>query len=77
MSDRYLYNLGRVFAVVLVIAQAVITQCITNFVDDLSMTRAQVAVLSLVVTGISTAMLFLPQVQREAGNKRGDSSDDA
>jgi hypothetical protein len=76
MTDAQLRNALKAFAVLLVVTQAVITQAITNFVVDLNLTRAQVAVLSLVITGIGVVQLYLPQINKSAGNVRGDSRDD-
>lgn len=76
MTDKQLWNLGKVVGGVLVIIQLVITQAITNFVTDLALTRPQVAVLSLLVTAIGAALLYLPQPNKAAGNERGNSDDD-
>lgn len=76
MTDAQLFTILKVLAVVLFITQTLITQAITNFTVDLGFTRVQVAVLSLLANGMGLALIYLPQINRSAGNTRGDSTDD-
>ena len=74
MTDRQFYNICRVFAVVLTVASAMIAAAVN--LPDLGLSKQGIALLSLCQAGITATMLVLPQVQKPAGNIRGNSADD-
>jgi hypothetical protein len=74
MTTETLYNASKLFAAVLAIGSAVIATA--SNLPDLGLSRQTVAVLTLVQTGITTALLFLPAVQHPAGTVRGAGVDD-
>lgn len=74
MNDVQVFNLLKVFAVVLTVASSMIAVAVN--LPDLGLSKQFVAVLAVVQAGITATVAFLPQLQKSAGNVRGDSSDD-
>lgn len=74
MSDRSLWNLLRVFAGLLTVASAMIA--VASNLPDLGLTKQSVAILTVVQAGITATLAFLPQLQKAAGDIRGNSRDD-
>ena len=73
MTDAGLFNAMRFGAALL----TVLSMCIATAVNlpDLGLSKQSIALLSVVQAGITGALLFLPAVQKHAGNLRGDSRD--
>jgi len=73
MSDLQLYNAMKALAGVLMIASACIA--VASNLPDLGLSKQSVAILTVVQAGIAATLSLLPQLQRPALNKRGDSTD--
>ena len=73
MSDAALYNLARMFAVLIGVASSMLTFAASA--PDLGWSKQQVAYAMMANQGLTYVLLFLPQLQKAAGNKRGDSTD--
>ena len=74
MSDHSVFNVLKVLSGVLTVASVMIATA-TNL-PDLGLSRQTIAVLAIVQAGITATVAFLPQLQKSAGNVRGDSTDD-
>jgi uncharacterized membrane protein len=73
MTDQALYNAGRALAVILMIAASMIAAAANA--PDTGLTKQAVSWLAVVQAGIAVALGVLPQIQRPALNRRGDSTD--
>jgi hypothetical protein len=69
MTERTIYQLLRVFAVLLAVASAGIATAAN--LPDLGLSKQGVAVLSIVQACITTLMVFLPQANHPPGDVRG------
>lgn len=73
LTERGMYNAARCLAVALMIGSAVIGAAIN--MADLELSRHSIAVLSLLLVGITAAVGFLPRVQ--GGTPPGRRASDA
>jgi hypothetical protein len=74
MTDTQMFNGLKVFALILGMVSTMLTFAATS--PDLGWTKAQTAYAMMFNQGIAYVLLFLPQLQKAAGNIRGDSRDD-
>jgi hypothetical protein len=63
VSEQGRYNIGRVAAAILFVCQLVVTAVISQYAQDLELTRRTIALLGLMNIAIGGALLFLPRVQ--------------
>jgi hypothetical protein len=73
MSDARFFNALKAFALVLGMVSTMLTFAATS--PDLGWSKAQTAYAMMFNQGIAYVLLFLPSLQKAAGNRRGDSSD--
>jgi hypothetical protein len=75
MTDRQLYRFFQGVAIVLFIVQSMLTAALGPLAEDLGLTRFGIAVMALFNVGIGAALIYLPAVNKQPMNRRGDSTD--
>lgn len=74
MSDAALFNAARALAILIGLASTMLTFAANA--PDLGWSKQQIAYAMMANQGLSYVLLVLPQVQKRAGNVRGNSADD-